>query len=152
MKIIATFRNVAIALGVSIGALLVGAAAQELLVRVVPAARAFSLGSIDIGSWVGFATLFLSFSLAGILQARWLRSSAILLWILLGPLLLAVIACSRGLDVSGCLRRWTALSHVSRISCGMVAATLWLPLLGALAGFLALRLWERSVARGEVAA
>ncbi len=152
MKIIATFRNLAIVLGVSIGALLVGAAAQELFVRLVPASRVLSLGSIDIGSWAGFATLFLSFSLAVILQARWLRSSSILLWIMLGPLLFAVVAYSQGLDVAGCLRRWTALSHDSRISCGMVAATQWLPLLGALAGFLALRLWERSVARDEVAA
>jgi hypothetical protein len=33
----------------------------------------------------------------------------------------------------------------------MVTATLLMPLLGALAGFLALRLWQRLVARGEVA-
>jgi hypothetical protein len=76
---------------------------------------------------------------------------AMLLWILLGPLLFAVVAHLQGLDVSGCLAHWTVLSHISRISCGMVTATLLLPLSGALAGFLALRLWQRWVARGEVA-
>ena len=148
---IATLRNLAIALGVSLSALLVGAGSQEVFVRLLPASRALCLGPTDVGSWVGFATVFLSFSFAGILQARWLRSSAILPWILLGPLLFAVAAYLQGLDVSGCLRRWTVLSHISRISCGMVTATLLMPLLGALAGFLALRLWQRLLARGEVA-
>jgi hypothetical protein len=145
---IATLRNLAIVVGVSLSALLVGAGLQEVFVRLMPASRALCLGPIDVGSWVGFAAIFLSFSLAGVLQARWLRSSAILLWILLGPLLFAAVAYLQGLDVSGCLRHWTVLSRISRISCGMITATLLLPLLGALAGFVVLRRW---VARGEVA-
>jgi hypothetical protein len=148
---IATLRNLAIALGVSLGALLVGAGLQQALVRLIPASRVLCLGPIDVGSWVGFVAVFLSFSFAGILQARWLRSSAALLWTLLGPLLFAVVAYLQGLDVSGCLRHWTMLSRISRISCGMVTATLLLPLLGVLAGFVALRLWRRFVASSEVA-
>ena len=148
---IATLRNFAIAVGVSLTALLVGAGLQEVFVRLMPASRVLCLGPIDVGSWVGFAAVFLSCSLAGVFQARWLRSSAILPWILLGPLLFAVVAYLQGLDVSACLRHWTVLSRISRISCGMVTATLLLPLLGALAGFVALRLWRRLVARGEVA-
>lgn len=144
---IATLRNLAIALGVSLSALLVGAGLQEVLVRLMPTSRILCLGPIDVGSWVGFATVFLSFSFAGILQARWLRSSAIPLWILLGPLVFAVVAYLQGLDVSGCLRHWIALSRISRISCGMLTATLMLPLLGALAGFVASRLWRPTRAR-----
>jgi hypothetical protein len=147
---IATLRNLAIALGVSLSALLVGAGLQEVFVRLMPVSRVLCLGPIDVGSWVGFATVFLSFAFAGILETRWLCSSAILLWILLGPLLFAVVGYLQGLDVSGCLRHWTVLSRMSRISCGMVTATLLLPLLGALAGFVALRLWRGLVTRGEV--
>jgi hypothetical protein len=147
---IATLRNLAIALGVSLSALLVGAGLQEVFVRLMPTSRVLCLGPIDVGSWVGFATVFLSFAFAGILEALWLRSSAILLWIWLGPLLFAVVGYLQGLDVSGCLRHWTVLSRMSRISCGMATATLVLPLLGALAGFVALRLWRRLVTRGEV--
>jgi hypothetical protein len=148
---IATLRNLAIALGVSLSALLVGAGLQQVLVRLIPSSRVLCLGPIDVGSWVGFVAVFLSFSFAGILQARWLRSSAALLWTLLGPLLFVVVAYLQGLDVSGCLRHWTMLSRISRISCGIVTATLLLPLLGVLAGFVALRLWRRFVARSEVA-
>jgi hypothetical protein len=148
---IATLRNLAIALGVSLSALPVGAGLQEVFVRLMPASRVLCLGPIDVGSWVGFATVFLSFAFAAILEARWLRSSAILLWILLGPLLFAVVAYLQGLGVSGCLRHWAVLSRMSRISCGMATAILLLPLLGALAGFVALQLWQRLVTRGEAA-
>ncbi len=119
--------------------------------RLVPGSRAFSIGPTDVGSWVGFATVFLSFLGAGMLQARWLRSRAIGVWVLLGPLLFAVAAYHKGLNVSSCLRRLPELSHLYRISCGMVTATMLLPLLGALTGFLALRLWRYFVPRGQFA-
>jgi hypothetical protein len=109
------------------------------------------LGSIDIGSWIGFATVFVSFALAGIVQTRWLRSNAVLLWVLLGPLVFLVAALLQGLDVSGCLRRWTILSHMAKVSCGMITAVLLLPLLGALSGLLVLRVWRDLKARGAVA-
>jgi hypothetical protein len=109
------------------------------------------LGSIDIGSWVGFATVFVSFVLAGIAQTRWLRSRAVLLWVLLGPLVFLAAALLQGLDVSGCLRRWTILSYMSQVSCGMITAVLLLPPLGALSGLLILRMRRHLKARGEVA-
>lgn len=146
---ITRLHNFVIALGTSICALFVGAGLQELFVRLVPASRTFHLGSIDIGSWVGFVTVFVSFALAGIIQSRWLRSSAILLWVLLGPLVFLVAALLRGLDVSVCLRRWTTLSHMAQASCGMITAVLLVPLLGALFGLLVLRLWRHLKARGE---
>ena len=148
---ITPLRNFAIALGASISALFVGAGLQELFVRLTPASRTFLLGSIDIGSWVGFATVFVSFALAGIIQSRWLRSNAVLLWVLLGPLVFLVAAVLQGLDVSGCLRRWTILSHMAQVSCGMITAVLLLPLLGALSGLLLLRVWRHLKSRGEVA-
>jgi hypothetical protein len=148
---ITPLRNFAVALGASICALFVGAGLQELFVRLVPASRTFHLGSIDIGSWVGFATVFVSFALAGIIQSRWLRSNAVLLWVLLGPLTFLVAALLQGLDVSVCLRRWTILSHMAQVSCGMITAVLLAPLLGALFGMLVLRVWRRLKARGEVA-
>jgi hypothetical protein len=109
------------------------------------------LGSIDIGSWIGFATVFVSFALAGIVQTRWLHSNAVLMWVLLGPLVFLVAALLQGLNVSGCLRRWTILSYMSQVSCGMITAILLLPLLGALSGWLVLLAWRRLNARGEVA-
>jgi len=148
---ITPLRNVAVALGASICALFVGAGLQELFVRLVPASRTFHLGSIDIGSWFGFGTVFVSFALAGIIQSRWLRSNAVLLWVLLGPLTFLVAALIQGLDVSGCLRHWTILSHMAQVSCGMITGVLLVPLLGALTGFLILRVWRHLKARGEVA-
>jgi hypothetical protein len=148
---IAPIRNFAIALGASIGALFVGAGLQELFVRLVPASRTILLGSIDIGSWVGFATVFFSFALASILQARWLRSDVALLWVLFGPLVFLVTAFLQGSDVSGCLRHWTTLSHMVQVSCGMMTAILLLPLSAALFGLLVLRVWRHLTARGEVA-
>src|ERR1700722_9289116 len=148
---IGALRSLAITLGVSSAALLLGAASQELFVLLVPASRIASVGDIDIGSWVGFFTVFLSFTFAGVLEARWFRSRAALLWTLSGPALFGLAGYLQGLDVSGCLRRWGVLSHTSKISCGMVTTTLLLPLLGALAGFAALRLWRRFLARGAVA-
>jgi hypothetical protein len=148
---ITPLRNFAISLSASICALFVGAGLQELFVRLVPASRTFHLGSIDIGSWVGFATVFVSFALAGIIQSRWLRSNAVLLWVLLGPLVFFVAALLQGLDVSGCLRRWTILSHMAQVSCGMITAVLLVPLLGALSGLLVLRVWRHLRAGGEVA-
>jgi hypothetical protein len=148
---ITPLRNFAIALGASISALFVGAGSQELFVRLVPASRTLLLGSIDIGSWVGFATVFVSFALASIIQTRWLRSDAVLLWVLLGPLVFLVTGFLQGLDVSGCLRRWTMLSHMARMSCGMITAVLLLPLLGALSGLLVLRVRRHLKTRGEVA-
>jgi predicted membrane-bound spermidine synthase len=148
---ITQLRNLAIALGASIIALFVGAGLQELFVRLVPASRTFLLGSIDIGSWIGFATVFVSFALAGIVQTRLLHSNAVLMWVLLGPLVFLVAALLQGLNVSGCLRRWTTLSYMSQVSCGMITAILLLPLLGALSGWLVLLAWRRLNARGEVA-
>jgi hypothetical protein len=141
MAVIMPLRNFAIALGTSICALFVGAGSQELFVRLVPASRTFHLGSIDIGSWVGFATIFVSFALAGIMQSRWLRSNAVLSWVLLGPLVFLVTALLQGMDVTGCLRRWTILSQMAQVSCGMITAVLLVPLLGALFGMLVLRVW-----------
>jgi hypothetical protein len=148
---ITPLRNLAIALGASISALFVGAGLQELFVRLVPPVRTVLLGSIDIGSWIGFATVFASFALASIVQTRWLRSSVVLLWVLLGPLVFLVAALLQGLNVSGCLRRWTVLSYMSQVSCGMTTAILLLPLLGALSGWLVLQVWRRLNDRGEVA-
>lgn len=148
---ITPLRNLAIVLGASISALFVGAGLQEIFVRLVPASRTFLVGSIDIGSWVGFFTVFVSFALAGVVQARWLRSSAVLLWILLGPFVFLVAALLQGLGVSGCLRRWTILSYMSQVSCGMITDVLLLPLSGALSGLLVLRVWRHLKARGEVA-
>jgi hypothetical protein len=148
---ITPLRNFAVALGASIGALFVGAGLQELFVRLVPASRTFLLGSIDVGSWVGFATVFVSFALAGIVQTRWLRSNAVVLWVLLGPLVFLVAALLQGLDVSGCLRRWTILSHMEHVSCGMITAVLLVPLSGALSGLLVLRVWHHLKAHGGVA-
>src|ERR1700722_18184916 len=148
---ITPLRNFAIALGASICALFVGAGLQELFVRLVPASRTFHLGSIDIGSWVGFATVFVSFAVAGIIQSRWLRSNVTLLWVLLGPLAFLVAALLQGLDVSRCLRRWTILSYMAQVSCGMITALLLVPLSGALFGILVLRVWRQLKARGEVA-
>lgn len=145
-------RNFAIVLGGSIGALFVGAGLQELFVRLVPASRTSLWNSIDIGSWVGFVTVFVSFALAGIIQTRWLRSNVVLLWVLVGPLVFLVTGLLQGLNVSGCLRRWTILSHMARLSCGMITAVLLLPLLGALSGLLVLRVWRRLKVRGEIAA
>jgi hypothetical protein len=148
---ITPLHNFAVALGASIGALFVGAGLQELFVRLIPESRTFLLGSIDIGSWVGFATVFVSFALAGIVQTRWLRSNAVVLWVLLGPLVFLVAALLQGLDVSGCLRRWTILSHMAQVSCGLITAVLLVPLLGALSGLLVLRVWHHLKARGGVA-
>jgi hypothetical protein len=148
---IAPLRNCAIALGAFIGAMFVGAGLQELFVRLVPASRTFVLASIDIGSWVGFATVFFSFAFAGIVQIRSLRSNAALAWILLGPVGFLVAAFLQGLNVSDCLRHWTMLSHVARVSCGMITATLFVPILGALFGVLVLWVWRRLTASGEVA-
>jgi hypothetical protein len=148
---ITPLRNLAIALAASICALFVGAGLQQLFVRLVPASRTFLLGSIDIGSWVGFATVFVSFAMAGIVQTRWLRSRAVLLWVLLGPLVFLMAAFLRGLDVSGCLRRWNILSYLSQVSCGMITAVLLLPLLGALSGVLILRMWRHLKGRGQFA-
>src|SRR5580658_6342787 len=102
---ITPLRNLAIALGASISAFFVGAGLQELFVRLMPGSRTFLLGSIDMGSCVGFATVFVSFALAGIVQARLLRSNVVLLWVLLGPLAFLVAALLQGLSVFGCLRR-----------------------------------------------
>jgi hypothetical protein len=148
---ITPLRNFAVALGASICALFVGAGLQELFVRLVPASQTSRLGSVDIGSCVGFATVFVSFALAGIIQSRWLRSNAALLWVLLGPLVFLVAALIQGLDVSGCLRRWTILSHLAQVSCGMLTGVLLAPLLGAIFGLLVLRVWRHLKGRGEVA-
>ena len=148
---IAVLRNFSIALGMSICAFFVGAGLQELFVRMVPTSRGLSLGSIDIGSWVGFGTVFFSFALAGIIQTKWLRSDAPLLWILLGPLVFFAAGTLPGLRVDGCLRHWTTLSHIYQVTCAMSAAIFLLPLLGALTGLLALRLWQHLTARREVA-
>lgn len=148
---ITQLRNLAIALGASISALFVGAGVQELFVRLVPASRTFLLGSIDIGSWIGFATVFASFALAGIVVTRWIRSNAVLLWVLLGPLVFLVVALLQGFNISGCLRRWIILSYMSQVSCGMITAILLLPVLGAFSGWLILLVWRRLNARGEVA-
>jgi hypothetical protein len=142
---IALLRNTSIALGASIGALVVSAGLQELFVRLVPASRTIAFSSIDIGSWVGFFALLFSFVIAGIIQARWLRSDSVLPWVLSGPVIFIAIALLQGLNVSGCLRRWTALSHFDQISCGLFTATLLLPLLGALTGLLAFQLWKRQL-------
>jgi len=149
---IAVFRNFFIALAISICALFVGAGLQELFVRLVPTSRAISLGSIDIGSWVGFGTLFFSFAFAGIIQSRWLRSDAPLLWIVLGPLAFLAAGILPVLRADGCLRHWITLSHIYQVICATSAAIFLLPLLGALTGLLALRLRQHLMARREVAA
>ena len=147
---ISLLRNFAIALGASISALIVGAGMQELFVRLVPSSRAILLGAIDIGSWLGFATVFFSFALASVIQTRWIRSDAGLFWALFGPLGFLVAAILQGLNVFGCLRHWTMLSHTARVSCAMITVLLLSPLLGALTALLALRLWQHFTARRQI--
>ena len=144
-------RNFVIALGASICSFVVGAGLQELFIRLVPASRTFQLGSIDIGSWVGFATVFVSFALAAIIQSRWLRSNVVLLWVLLGPLVFLVAGLLQGPDLSGCFRRSTILSHLTQVSCGMITGVLLVPLLGAFFGLYVQRVWRHLKIRGEVA-
>jgi hypothetical protein len=138
------FRNLAIALGAFVGALVLGAGLQELFVRLLPATRAILLGPIDIGSWVGFATVFLSFCVAGAAQGRWLRSSAILAWSLSLPILLVVAAEWQGIGAPSCIGHWNILRACTRVSCAMMTAIVLSPLAGTITGFLVLRLRRRT--------
>jgi hypothetical protein len=145
---IVPFRNLAIALGAFVGALVLGAGLQELFVRLLPAARAILLGPIDIGSWVGFATVFLSFCAAGAAQGRWLRSSAILAWSLSLPILLVVAAEWQGIGAPSCIGHWNILRGWTRVSCAMLTAIVLSPLAGTITGFLVLRLRRHCADRG----
>ena len=135
-------RNLAIAVVFSVIALLLGAASQELIVRLLPMSRNIFVGAIDVGSWVGFIAVFLSFAITSALQIRWLRSKMSLPWILLGPFLFLIAASLQGFGLSGCLRQWMGSAQPFSINCGMVTAILLSPMSGAFAGFLCQRLWQ----------
>src|ERR1700676_2366575 len=137
---IVPFRNLAIVLSAFVGALVLGAGLQELFVRLLPASRVILLGPTDIGSWVGIATVFLSFCVAGAAQGRWLRTSAVLPWSLSLPILLVVAAELQGMGAPSCIGRWNILRDYAQVSCVMLTAILLSPLAGTITGFLALRL------------
>jgi hypothetical protein len=145
---IVPFRNLAIALGAFVGALVLGAGLQELCVRLLPATRVIMLGPVDIGSWVGLATIFLSFCAAGAAQGRWLRSGAILAWSLSLPILSVVAAEWQGLGAPSCIGHWNILRGWTRVSCAMLTAIVLSPLAGTITGFLVLRLRRRWTDRG----
>jgi hypothetical protein len=145
---IVPFRNLAITLGAFVGALVLGAGLQELFVRLLPATRVILLGPIDIGSWVGFATVFLSFCAAGAAQSRWLRSSAILAWSLSLPILLVVAAEWQGIGAPSCIGHWNIRRGWTRVSCAMLTAIVLSPLAGTITGFLVLRLRRHWTDRG----
>jgi hypothetical protein len=67
------------------------------------------------------------------------------------PLVFLVVALLHGLDVFGCMRRWTIFPHMARVSCGLITGVLLVPLLGALSGLMVLRAWHHLKSRGGVA-
>jgi hypothetical protein len=148
---IPSLRNGAIALGASMAALFVGAGLQELFVRLIPVSRTLIIGSVDMGTWAGFITIFVSFAIAGVVESRWLRSNMTLFWSMLGPVVWLVAPLLYGINVSECLSRWTTLEHMARVTCGMLTAAYVLPLLGALSGLLVFRLWRHFKGRGKIA-
>jgi hypothetical protein len=59
---VALLRNLVLLVALAVVAVLAGAGAQELLVRLFPGLRSISPGITDLGSWLGFATLAVAFA------------------------------------------------------------------------------------------
>jgi hypothetical protein len=77
------FRNlIGIIVAIAVAFLVTGGA-QEAFRRLAPAASDHLILGVDIGTYIGFVLIGLSFLLVGLFVRRWIRSRVPLLWLIL---------------------------------------------------------------------
>ena len=117
-------------------ALIVGAALQKAFPLLWPALATRVVGVTDIGTYVGYASVAVSFFICGFIFPRWIRSRFPLAWLLLpiaGVYAAAIIRAPRILD---CLPRWWS-------GCWLIHSLFIVPVVACACGYFALTLARR---------
>jgi hypothetical protein len=129
-------RNAVTAIAALAAALIIGAALQRAFSLLWPALAARVVGVTDVGTYVGYASVAVSFFTCGFIVPRWLRSRFPLAWLELpiaGVYAAAIIHTPRILD---CLPRgWSG--------CWLIHSLFIVPLVACACGYFALPLARR---------
>ena len=129
-------RNALTAIAALASALIIGAALQRAFSLVWPALASRVVGVTDVGTYIGYASVAVSFFVCGFMVPRWIRSHFPLAWLLLpiaGVYGAAIIRAPRILD---CLPRWWS-------GCWLIHSLFIVPLVACACGYFALTLTRR---------
>ena len=129
-------RNALTAIAALAAAVIIGAALQRAFCLLWPALAARVVGVTDVGTYVGYASVAVSFFVCGFIVPRWIKSRFPLAWLQLpiaGVYAVAIIRTPRILD---CLPRgWSG--------CWLIHSLFIVPLVACACGYIALSLTRR---------
>ena len=129
-------RNALTAIAALASALIIGAAPQRAFSLVWPALAGRVVGVTDVGTYIGYASVAVSFFVCGFIVPRWIKSRFPLAWLQLpiaGVYAVAIIRTPRILD---CLPRgWSG--------CWLIHSLFIVPLVACACGYIALSLTRR---------
>jgi len=129
-------RNALTAIAALAAALIIGAALQRAFSLVWPALASRVVGVTDVGTYIGYASVAVSFFVCGFIVPRWIKSRFPLAWLQLpiaGVYAVAIIRTPRILD---CLPRgWSG--------CWLIHSLFIVPLVACACGYIALSLTRR---------
>jgi len=129
-------RNALTAIAALAAAVIIGAALQRAFSLLSPALASRVVGVTDVGTYIGYASVTVSFFVCGFMVPRWIRSHFPLAWLLLpiaGVYGAAIIRAPRILD---CLPRWWS-------GCWLIHSLFIVPLVACACGYFALTLVRR---------
>ena len=129
-------RNALTAIAALAAAVIIGAALQRAFSLLSPALASRVVGVTDVGTYIGYASVAVSFFVCGFMVPRWIRSHFPLAWLLLpiaGVYGAAIIRAPRILD---CLPRWWS-------GCWLIHSLFIVPLVACACGYFALTLVRR---------
>ena len=126
-------RNALTAIAALASALIVGAALQRAFSLVWPGLASRVVGVTDVGTYIGYASVAVSFFSCGFIVPRWIRSRFPLAWLLLPIAVVYAAAIIRTPRILECLPRWWS-------GCWLIHSLFIVPLVACACGYVALTL------------
>jgi hypothetical protein len=136
-------RNALTAIAALASALIIGVALHRAFSLLWPALATRVVGIADVGTYIGYASVAVSFFVCGFTVPRWIRSRFSLAWLQLpiaGVYAAAIIRTPRILD---CFPRWWS-------GCWLIHSLFIVPLVACACGYFALTL-ARRIRAGRIA-
>ena len=129
-------RNALTAIAALESASIIAAALQRAFCLLWPALAARVVGVTDVGTYVGYASVAVSFFSCGFIVPRWIRSRFPLAWLLLPIAVVYAAAIIRTPRILECLPRWWS-------GCWLIHSLFIVPLITCACGYFALALARR---------
>jgi hypothetical protein len=134
-------RNALTAIAALASALIIGVALHRAFSVLWPALATRVVGVTDVGTYVGYASVAVSFFVCGFIVPRWIRSRFPLAWLLLPIACVYAAVIIRTPRILDCFPRWWS-------GCWLIHSLFIVPLVACACGYFALTLARRIRAGG----